>query len=272
MIFIRLRWTVEECVSSKTISLLIVAQNEELNIGDCIKSGLFADEIIVLLDRSQDSTGSIATGLGAKIVEGVWPDEGERRMRGIDACTGSWVLELDVDERISPELAEEIKQTVRSSNKDFYLIPFRNFIGDHDVKCGWGAYNGVGAKAALFRRGKKLWHQGTVHPKIELKGKKGQLSNPINHFVYNDLTDMYHRLNKYSTAAAFDAVARTNFPNGFSTFRRFFSRFFRSYFQKQGFREGWVGVALGLFSATYPVLTHLKIKELLLKPKNKTLN
>ena len=59
-------------MSSKTISLLIVAQNEELNISDCIKSGLFADEIVVLLDRSQDTTASIATGLGAKIIEGAW--------------------------------------------------------------------------------------------------------------------------------------------------------------------------------------------------------
>ena len=256
-------------MSSKTISLLIVAQNEELNISDCIKSGLFADEIVVLLDRSQDTTASIATGLGAKIIEGAWSDEGERRMRGINACTGSWILELDVDERISPELAEEIKEIVVSSNKDFYLIPFRNFIGDRHVRFGWGAYNGVGAKAALFRRGKKHWHEGTVHHKIELKGAKGKLVNPIDHFVYKDLADMYNRLNKYSTAAASDAVAHQRYPNGFSTCRRFFSRFFRSYFQKQGFREGWVGVALGLFSATYPVLTHLKIKEFLLTVKRK---
>lgn len=254
-------------VSDVKLSLLIVAHNEERQIADCIKSGAFADEVVVLLDRSTDETGSFAEELGAKIVEGAWPDEGERRSAGIDGCSGDWILELDGDERVTAELAQEITETLPSTSADYYVIPFRNYVGDRYVQYGWGAYNGVGGKAALFRRGKKKWHGGTVHPKITLQGQRGEMTAGIDHYVDEDMAGMYARLNSYSSAAAADAVAANTVPGGLSTFRRFFSRFLQSYFGKKGHREGYIGVALALFSAMYPVLTYIKAQEILRKNK-----
>ena len=256
-------------MSDAKLSLLIVAHNEEQQIADCIKSGAFADEVVVLLDRSTDETGSIAEGLGAKIVKGAWPDEGERRSAGIEACSGDWILELDGDERVTPELAKEISETLAVTSADYGVIPFRNYIGGRYVQYGWGAYNGVGGKAALFRRGKKQWHGGTVHPKITLDGRRGEMTAGINHYVDDDMAGMYTRLNSYSTAAAADAVAAGTVPGGLSTFRRFFSRFLHSYFGKKGYREGYIGVALALFSAIYPVLTYIKAQEILRKNSGK---
>jgi glycosyltransferase involved in cell wall biosynthesis len=183
-------WLGEQCVSDVSLSLLIVANNEEQQIADCIKSGAFANETVVLLDRSSDETGSIAEGLGAKIVKGVWPDEGERRTIGIDGCSGDWVLELDGDERITPELATEISETLPSTSADYFVIPFRNYVGGRYVQFGWGAYNGVGGKAALFRRGNKQWHSGTVHPKITLEGQRAEMTSGINHYVDDDMAGM----------------------------------------------------------------------------------
>ena len=248
-------------MSDVRLSLLIVAHNEELQIADCIESGEFADEIIVLLDRSSDKTGLIAEGLGAKIIKGEWPDEGERRSAGIDGCSGDWVLELDADERVTPELAKEISGTLDFPLADYYIVPFKNFIGGRYVEFGWGAYNGVGAKAALFCRGKKQWHCGTVHPKITLEGKRSEMVSCIEHYVDDDIEGMYARLNRYSSAAAVDALATGNIPSGFASFRRFFSRFLKSYYSKRGYREGFIGLALALFSALYPVLTYIKAQE-----------
>ncbi|MGB0575804.1 MAG: glycosyltransferase family 2 protein [Alphaproteobacteria bacterium] len=255
-------------MSEVKLSLLIVAHNEEQQIADCIKSGAFADEIVVLLDRSTDQTGDIAEKLGAKLVPGAWPDEGERRSAGIEACSGDWVLELDGDERITPELATEITDTLPVTSADYCVIPFRNYVGGRYVQYGWGAYNGVGGKAALFRRGKKHWHSGTVHPKITLEGQRGEMIAGIDHYVDDDMAGMYARLNSYSSAAAADAVAAGTVPGGFSTFRRFFSRFLQSYFGKKGHREGYIGVAMALFSAMYPVLTYIKAQEILRNKKN----
>lgn len=249
-------------VTTIRISLLVVARDEERQLEACLTSGSFADEIVVLLDRSTDASASIATRLGAKVIEGAWSDEGERRMAGIDGCSGDWILELDADERVSENLAAESTAQVQSGDADYYVIPFRNYIGEKWVAHGWGAYNGVGAKAALFRRGMKQWHSGRVHPTIVLTGKRGQLRGHIDHYVDDDIAAMYARLNRYSTAAAADAVAQNTIPRRYSTTRRFFSRFLKSYVQRRGYKEGWRGMALALFSALYPVLTHIKILEM----------
>jgi len=255
------RGSTERRVTAPRLSLLIVARNEERQLEPCIRSGDFADEIVVLLDRSKDDSAEIAAVLGAKVVAGEWPDEGQRRTVGIAACSGDWILELDADERISPALAAELRTAIRAGKADHYVIPFRNHIGDRWVKSGWGAYNGVNAKASLFRRGHKTWSGGRVHPAIVLSGTRGELRGHIDHYVDEDLTTMYDRLNRYTTLAAADAVERDAIPRAGSTIRRFFSRFIRSYAQKRGYREGWRGVALALFSALYPVLTYLKIRE-----------
>lgn len=248
-------------MTTPRLSLLIVARNEEKQIEPCILSGQFADETVVVLDRSEDASAEIAARLGAKVVSGAWPDEGERRMVGIGACSGDWILELDADERISPALATEVRHKIEAGDADYYLIPFRNYIGDRWVKFGWGAYNGVNAKAALFRRDHKQWHGGHVHPTIVLNGRRGQLAGHIDHYVDENLTDMYDRLNRYTALSALDAIGRDAIPRPRSVLRRFFSRFIRSYYQKRGYREGWLGIALAMFSAMYPVLTYLKIRE-----------
>lgn len=248
-------------MTAPRISVLIVARDEEGQIEPCMISAKFADEIVVVLDRSTDATVEIARRLDAKIVEGSWSDEGARRMAGIKACEGDWILELDADERVSAELAEELANRLQSDAADYYVIPFRNHVGGRWVEHGWGAYNGVGAKAALFRRGVKQWQSGLVHPGITLDGRRGHLDSHIDHYVDDDITAMYARLNRYSTAAAADALTQGNIPHCFSTARRFFSRFLKSYVQRRGYREGWLGMALALFSALYPVLTHIKILE-----------
>lgn len=245
-----------------SLSVLIVARNEELRLPSCLASAKFADEVVVVLDRSSDGSVEIARRAGARIVEGDWPNEGNRRNAAIAACAGDWVLELDADEHISAVLRDEVLKTLARPSCDYYLIPFHNHIGGVWVRWGWGAYNGVAAKAALFRRGNKHWGGGTYHPKITLQGTRGWLTGHIDHFVYDDLAAMIARLNRYSSGSAEDAIAQNRIPSGLNTFRRFFSRFWKSYVSRRGYREGWRGVALGLFSALYPVLTYLKIREI----------
>lgn len=249
-------------MTTATVSALVVARNEENRIETCIASAACADEIVVLLDRSEDATGDIARRMGARVVEGDWEDEGARRTAGISACTGDWILELDADERISRALAGELRTLTESDAADYYVIPFHNHFGGKWIRYGWGAYNGVAAKSCLFRRDSKKWLGGSIHPRIDLSGRRGDATGHIDHFVDDDIADMFRRLDWYCSSAARDAVARGETPRRLSTGRRFFSRFIRSYWSRKGYREGWQGMALALFSALYPVLTHLKILEL----------
>ena len=241
------------------LSALVVARNEEARLGDCLERLRFADEIVVVLDRSTDGSAAIARSFGARLVEGGWEIEGERRNAGIAACRGDWILEIDCDERVGAALAAEIRRVIAAASDGFFLVPMANHIGGRLVRHGWGAYNGVAAKASLFHAGAKHWGAGRVHPKIELTGPRRSLDARLDHFVYRDVSDMLRRLDRYTDLAALDAIERGDIPALTPALRRIFSRAWKSYIARRGYREGAWGVALALMSALYPLLIYLKV-------------
>ena len=247
---------------SGKLSALVVARNEAAQLAACLDTLHFTGEVVVLLDRSTDASAAIARGAGAKVIEGAWDLEGPRRNAGYEACAGAWILEVDADERVTPELAAEIAATLAAPKADYYLVPMANHIGSRLVRYGWGAYNGVAAKPVLFRKGAKRVLGGRVHPKIELHGKSRTLENPMLHFVDRDFSDLFARLNRYTDLAALDARDSGRRPNVVQAFRRFWSRGWKSYVARRGYREGPYGMALALFSALYPLLIELKLATL----------
>jgi glycosyltransferase involved in cell wall biosynthesis len=245
------------------VSALVVAHNEEANLADCLAKLAFAGETVVVLDRCTDRSKAIALSHGAKIVEGAWPFEGDRRNAGIAACSHDWILEVDADERVTPALASEITTVLKTAEPGCFLVGYDNFIGRRHVRFGWGAYNGVTVKWSLFHRACKVWGNQSVHPEIDIKGKRGRLTAPMIHYVDQSLTDLFNRLNRYSDLAARDAAAKGGAGSGWAAFRRLFSRFWKAYVTRKGYKEGVYGVALGLFAGLYPLLTYLKTQEIL---------
>jgi glycosyltransferase involved in cell wall biosynthesis len=242
------------------LSALVVARNEERQLEACLESLRFADEIVVALDRTTDGSAEIARRLGARVVEGAWPLEGERRTAAVQACRGQWIIEVDADERVTPGLAQEVRRAIAATPGDaYFLIPIANHVGGKLIRFGWGAYNGAAMRAALYRPGGKIWGRGRVHPPVRYTGERRVLEHPIDHYVDRDLSDMFRRLNSYSDAAAADLIERGEVPSFRAALRRFFSRGWKSYVARRGYREGAYGVALALFSALYPMLTYLKV-------------
>ncbi|HEX3970948.1 MAG TPA: glycosyltransferase family 2 protein [Stellaceae bacterium] len=245
--------------SAPTLSALVVAHNEAAQLSDCLARLRFADEIVVVLDRTTDRSADIARNAGARIVEGAWELEGPRRNAGLDQCRCDWIVEIDADERVPPALAQEMRGAIAQGDSDIFLVPMANHIGTHRVRYGWGAYNGVAAKPILFRRGVKRWGAGRVHPRIELNGARGTLSQALDHYVDRDIGDMVRRLNRYTDLAALDAIDSGDIPLMGHSVRRVFSRFWKSYVARKGHREGAYGLALATFSALYPLLIYLKV-------------
>src|SRR5439155_2520955 len=99
-------------VNPAPLSALVVVHDEECQLAECLACLGFADEIVVVLDRCRDRSRDIAVGFAARLVEGAWEREGPRRHAGIEACRGEWIFEVDADERVTPELAAEIRQVV----------------------------------------------------------------------------------------------------------------------------------------------------------------
>ena len=244
-----------------TVSALVVVHNEERQLADCLSSLGFADEIVVVLDRCRDRSREIAEGFAAQLIEGAWEREGPRRHTGIDACRGDWIIEIDADERVSPELAAEIRRTVATSPAAWHLIPVDNYVGGRLVRWGWGASFGRSAHGALFRKGAKRWGEQRVHPAVAFSGPQGRtLSSPILHYVDRNISEMLRRLDRYTSARAADLRDSGDIGSYGQNLRRMVSRFWKCYVGRRGYREGPWGFLIALCAALYPILSYLKAR------------
>lgn len=247
-------------MSAPRLSALIVARNEEARLPDCLASVAFADEVVVVLDRSTDDSAAIAAITGATIIEGAWELEGERRNAGLAACTGDWVLEVDADERVNAPLAAAIRTTIATSTHAWHQVPVDNYVGDRLIRFGWAGSFGTTSVPRLSRKGAKHWRAQRVHPGLDWTGQEGPkiTEGALIHLVDRDISDMLRRLDKYSSAKAADLIASGNIGTLRSNVRRFFSRGFKSYVSRRGYREGGWGVLLALCTGAFPLLSYLK--------------
>src|SRR5207237_6292078 len=128
------------------LSVLVVARDAAGQLGECLASAAFAREIVVVLDRCTDGSAEVAQQSGARVLEGSWPVEADRRNAGIALCTSAWILELDADERISEAVRRALPAALGRAACAFYYVPLHNYIGEVWVRRGWGAYNGIAAR------------------------------------------------------------------------------------------------------------------------------
>jgi len=244
-----------------TLSALVVVHDEERQLAQCLGCLGFADEIVVVLDRCSDRSRQIAAGFTERLVAGAWEREGPRRHAGIEACRGEWVLEVDADERVSPELAAEIGKVVAGSAAAWHLVPVANYIGARLVRWGWGASFGRSAHGALFRKGAKRWGDQRVHPAVSFSGAQGTtLSSPIIHYVDQNISEMLCRLDRYTSARAADLRDSGDIGSFGRNLRRIASRFCKCFIGRKGYREGQWGFLIALCAALYPILSYLKAR------------
>jgi glycosyltransferase involved in cell wall biosynthesis len=246
--------------SNPRLSCLVVAHNEDAQLATCLDTLVFADEIVVVLDKCTDKSKSIASQYTDRLIEGYWEIEGERRNTGIEACSCDWILEVDADERVSDALAQEIRETIRSAAPGHFLVPYDNYIGETLVRYGWGAAWGVSATVRLFAKDCKRWGPQRIHPAVTLTGASGRLKNRMIHYVDRDISDMIARLDRYTTVKAADLRASGDIGRFGANLRRIFSRFYKCYVARRGYLEGYYGFLIALFAGLYPILSHLKAR------------
>lgn len=248
-------------MTALTFTALVVARNEEARLARCLAPLAAADDLLVVLDRTTDASRAIAEGLGARVIEGAWPLEGERRNAGLDAALGDWILEVDADEVATPDLMAEVRQVIATSPHGWHEIPIDNFVGDRLVRHGWGGSFGTSAVPRLSRKGAKRWGLQRVHPGLQWQGTKGpRLRHALLHHVDRDISDMLRRLDRYSSAKAADLLASGDIGTLPSNLRRLVSRFCKCFIARKGYREGGYGLLIALCAGLYPLLAHLKAR------------
>jgi len=233
----------------------MIAMNEEANLPRTLESVRWADEIIVVDSGSKDRTLEIAQSFGAKTSYHAFGGHGEQKNVALDLCTSDWILLLDGDEVLTPELQEEIRQ-VLSGEPGFvaYWIPRLNLIFGRWIRHG-GFY--PDRKLRLFRRGSARLSEGVgPHSTPQFEGPKGRLKHDMLHYAYPDLNTYLEHMNRYSSEIAKllykkGRVSKSLFAFLWNTVANPAATFVYNYFFRLGFLDGREGLLLHLNHSVY---------------------
>ncbi len=243
------------------ISSIIIAKNEEANIARCIESQKSCiDEIVVVVDDSSaDKTLEIVKGENVKYFHQKWMGYSKTKEFALSHAAGEWILWIDADEALTPELAAEINAFKRNTPEhSAYSIPRKAyFLGRWILHSGWYP----GRVTRLFNKKKAKFSESDVHEHLIVDGSIGELGNDLEHYTDPTIEHYYGKFNRYTSLAA-DELARRE-----KTFRvtdillRPFFLFIKMYILKGGFLDGLQGFMLAVFSANYVFTKYCKLWE-----------
>jgi glycosyltransferase involved in cell wall biosynthesis len=244
----------------QTISVAIIALNEEANLPRTLASVGFADQIIVMDSNSTDRTVEIAESFHATVVQQPWLGFAAQKNAAIALCTGDWILSLDADEELSPELQTQIHTFIRTNPRvDAYYLKRRNLFLGRWMKHG-GFY--PDPKLRLFRRNAVGFDQTPqfqnrlVHETISFSGSSDTLDYDLIHHAYPTLEDYIEHMDRYSTLGAEHLLlSHKDSRNPFAFFFNVFIipnlTFAWNYLFRLGILDGREGLLLHLYQATY---------------------
>ena len=240
-----------------TLSVIIITRNEAANIGACIDSVAFADEIVVLDSGSTDDTCKIAADKGAKVSSGgKWPGFGPQKNRALDLATGDWILSIDADERVTDALALEIQREMAMPRADAYKIPrLSNFCGRWIRHSGWWPDHVL----RLFRRGTARFTDAAVHESVRSASTVATLESHFLHYPYADLETFIAKINRYSTDAAAMMHAKGRKAGIAGATGHAAWTFVRLYVVRRGFLDGREGFLLAVMAAMGSFIRYNKL-------------
>ncbi|MEN8263328.1 MAG: glycosyltransferase family 2 protein [Nitrospirota bacterium] len=240
------------------VSVVIVTKDEEINIEDALKSVADAREIIVVDSFSADNTVEICRKYTDKIFQHEWEGFAKQKQRAVDYAEGPWVLILDSDERVTPELKAEMLKRISAKDCSGFYMPRENyFIGKWIKHSGWWPDNTL----RLFLKDKGHLEPREVHEKVVVEGKTGYMINPLKHYTYRSISDFTERMEKYSTLAAKEIRKNSGNAGLFSLTIKPLSTFIKMYLLRLGFLDGSRGLMLAVLYSYYTFLKYAKTWE-----------
>ena len=240
-----------------TLSVIIITKNEEAHIGACLDSVAFADEIIVVDSGSEDRTCEIANEKGARVVVTPdWPGFGPQKNRALDLATQDWVLSVDADERVPPELAHAIQRAIAQAEPHAYKIArLSNFCGRWIRHSGWWPDHVL----RLFKRGTARFTDVAVHERVQTYGPIGTLDGHFLHYPYADMQSLIAKVNRYSSDAAHMMHARGRRTSIPGMVGRAVWTFIRIYLIRRGFLDGREGFILAATASAGSFFRYAKL-------------
>jgi len=243
-----------------TISAIVITRNEEEHIGACLESLSWADELVVLDSLSADRTVEMARSVTPNVHQRPFDTFPRQRNAALDLATGQWAFFLDADERATPELGREVRAVIETGSHSGYWVPRCNLIlGKWMRHTGWWP----DYQLKLFRCDSgRFDERKLIHEVPVVEGTCGRLENPITHYNYRRMGEIFSRQDFYSTFEA-EALFRRGVrarPRNFVL--QPYREFVRRYITWEGYRDGFHGLFLSLVMAWYNLVTYKKLARL----------
>ena len=243
------------------LSVIIITYNEEENIRDCLESVQWSDEIVIVDALSSDRTVEIAREFTTRVFQNKWTNFSQQKNLVLGKASNEWVLNIDADERVTPELKEEILNILNSQSPPFngYYIARRNhYLGKWIRHCGW--YPDY--KLRLFLREKGKFNERMVHESVLVEGRKGHLKSCLDHYSYKNLSDHLNKIDKFTSLAAEEMFTNGKKGRAFDLLFRPPAKFINMYLIKKGCLDGTYGLIVSIIGSFYVFMKYLKLWQL----------
>jgi glycosyltransferase involved in cell wall biosynthesis len=248
-------------VAAQAVSAVVITKNEEAVIRRCLESLAWVQQIVVLDSGSTDTTVEICRALGATVhTTDDWPGFGPQKNRALDHATGDWVISLDADEWVTPELRAEIERVIGMPSPHIgYAIPRRSsFCGRFMKHSGWWPDYVV----RLFRRDAGRFSDDRTHERVMLEGKVGRLREPLMHEAVRDIEQMLAKMDAYSSSSAYSRFQQGRHASLLTAIVHGAWAFFRTYVLRLGFLDGREGFILAVANAEGSYYRYVKLMML----------
>lgn len=242
------------------LSVTILTRNEGRNIEDCIASvRSFATQIVVLDNASTDDTVAKARAAGAEVhIVQDWPGFGPQKNRALALATQPWVLSLDADERVTPELQADIAHAVTNGTHTGYRMPrLSQFLGHWVRHCGWYPDHVL----RLFRRDAGRFSDNLVHERVIVDGEIGTLSHHLLHYSYTEARQVEDKITRYASAGAKEMALRGKRVSAVKPWINGGWAFVRTYVLRRGFLDGATGAAIARMNARSAFLKYALLRR-----------
>ncbi len=241
------------------VTALVPAFNEERNLPGCLESVKWADEILVVDSYSTDRTLEICRASGVRVLQHPYENSAAQKNWAIPRATHEWVLVVDADERVTPELRSEIEAVVRDSKNPIpgYWIRRTNYFLGREIRhCGWQRDRVV----RLFRKNGTRYEAKWVHAEIQISGA-GTLKGRLTHHSYRTLGDYLEKADRYAAWGARDLeeAGRRTGPGGIAGHALF--KFVKMYVLDRGFLDGVHGLILCVLGSFTVFLKYSRLWE-----------
>lgn len=252
-------------VPAPGISATIITKNEERNIADCLSTLAWADEIVVLDSGSTDRTMEIARTYTDKVFMKEWAGQGLQKNRAVALAQGPWIFSIDADERVMPELAEEIRRVTIDSPFRAYAMRRKNIYRGQWIRFGGWWPDWI---TRLFIKGEAQFNDRVIHEAIQVKAPVGKITNPLLHYSFRSAGDFVERAHRYSIHAAPDMYREGRRATLWTAVSHALFSLFQTYLLRLGFLEGGTGALLAVSNCVGCFYRYMILRELSLNESN----